>query len=146
LTTCRYCGAEFRHSNLSRHEIICPRNPDVFERMRAFMWEWAEDGVGLPATMYAEFVHGLNLPWLSSIQRAFGGYGEFVRACGLEHRPYQKAGPRPEDMPGSVMAEDYTVYDPSVLRCVPVRIPVRAWEPRQKRYVDVAIQEAWQVR
>ncbi len=56
------------------------------------------------------------------------------------------SGPRPEEMPGSVMADDFAWHDPSVLRCEPVRIAVRQWHPQEKRYVDVAVQEAWRVR
>lgn len=147
MTTCRYCGTEFVHRNLSRHEAICPRNPEVFERLRAFMHEWSENGIGLPAVQYAMFVQGHRLPWLSAINRAYGTYGDFVRACGLEHRPYHKGDhPRPEDMPGSIMADDEDIWPTSVLRGQPVRVPVRVWDVRAKVWRTVAVQEAWRVR
>ena len=147
MSACRYCGLEMGAQRLPNHEARCPRNPDMFARLREFMVGYAEDGVGLPATLYSDLILGEHLPSVSQLNLVFGTWRAFVEACGLEHRPYHAVtGPKPELMPGSVMADDEDIWPTSVLRCVPVRIPVREWCPREKRYVDVAIQEAWRVR
>ena len=147
MTTCRYCEAEFVHRNLARHEAVCPRNPDVFERLRTFMHEWADDGIALPAVMYAEFVQGTGLPWMSAILKAYGTYGDFVRAVGLKRRPHHaRHGPKPEQMPGSIMADTNDIHPTNVLRCQLVQRPVREWDVREKRYVEVGVQTAWRVR
>jgi len=147
MSACRYCGLEMGAQRLPNHEARCPRNPDMFARLRQFMHDYAEDGVGLPATLYSDLIIGERLPSVTQINRAYGSWGEFVRLCGLEHRPYYAGhGPKPELMPGSIMADDEDWHPTSVLRCVPARITVREWHPQEHRYVDVAIQEAWRVR
>jgi len=147
MTACRYCGLEMGAQRLPNHEARCPRNPEMFARLRQFMHGYAEDGVGLPATLYSDLIIGEYLPSVSQLNRVFGTWRAFVEAVGLEHRPYHAgSGPRPEEMPGSIMADDFAWHDPSVLRCEPVRIAVRQWHPQEKRYVDVAEQTAWRVR
>ena len=143
---CQYCGREIP-KNIALHERSCPRRPEVFERLRAFMWEWAEDGAGLSVGTYNELVRGEGLPFSALIIKTFGTWGDFLRACGLEHRPRTYVGEMvPEHMPGSIMADDFRWHDPSVLRCEPARIPVRAWHPHEKRYVDIGVQGVWRVR
>lgn len=51
---CRYCGLEMGAQRLPNHEARCPRNPEMFARLREFMVGYAEDGVGLPATLYSD--------------------------------------------------------------------------------------------
>ncbi len=148
---CQYCGREIP-KNIALHERNCPRNPDVFERLRAFMREWAENGAGPSVGMFNELARGEGLPFGARIIDTFGTWGDFVRACGLEHRPYTRGRGfaarefDPEHMPGSVMADDFRWHDPSVLRCEPARIPVRAWHPHEKRYVEIGVQGVWRVR
>lgn len=148
MTSCCYCGMEVTEGRMAGHEARCPRNPDVFERIRAFMWDYADGDLGLSYVLYNDLATGEHLPGASHIRNAFGSWRAFVEACGLRHEPYSKErrGPEPETMPGSIMGDDFAWHDPSVLRCEPVRVPVREWEPREKAWVTVAVQEAWRVR
>ncbi len=144
---CRYCGMEMGAQRLPNHEARCPRNPDMFERLRQFMHGYAEDGVGLPATLYSDLIIGEYLPSVSQLNRVFGTWRAFVEACGLEHRPYHAgSGPKPELMPGSIMADDEEIWPTSVLRCREVVRVVRAWDWRALAYVPVARMTVWQVR
>lgn len=148
---CKYCGSERKTVLLPRHEATCPRNPEIFATLRELMHDYAEGDLAMPMNMYNECAREIRLPWLSSVVDAFGTWRAFVAECGL--RLWQEAHPSGvhtgvdvTEMPGSIMGDDFAWHDPSVLRCVPVRIPVRAWHPAEKRYVDVGAQEAWMVR
>ncbi len=146
-TRCCHCGQPYLPGNVSNHEARCPCNPDVFARLRQFMQDYADDGVGLPATLYSDLIIGERLPSVTQINRAYGSWRAFVEACGLEHRPYHAVtGPKPELMPGSIMADDEEIWPTSVLRCREVVRVVRAWDWRALAYVPVARMTVWQVR
>lgn len=146
---CRYCGMEMRR-NVGGHEDSCPHNPDIAPRLREMMHEYSDDGVyAMPSVMYAEWVVGTGLPALTTIRNVFGSYAAFCVWCGLKPPLSRWAKPvhaNPETMPGSIMADDFRWHDPSVLRCEPARIPVRAWDPHEKRYVEIGVQGVWRVR
>jgi len=57
---------------LPHHEARCPRNPDMFARLREFMHAYSEDGAGLPATLYSDLIVGEYLPSVSQIMGVFG--------------------------------------------------------------------------
>lgn len=132
---------------LPNHEARCPRNPEMFARLRQFMHDYAEHGVGLPATLYSDLIIGEYLPSVSQLNRVFGTWGDFVRACGLEHRPYHgNDGPKPELMPGSVMADDFEWHDPSVLRCYERTRQRLQWDLRTRSYQPAGYETVMAVR
>lgn len=147
---CRYCEYECG-KNALRHERVCPLNPEITERLHTRMRAEAdEDGHAISTHLYAAIIaQGQGLPCLPIIYRAFGTYAAFCVWCGLLppltcwEQPHRE---QPEDMPGSVMADDYAVYDMSVLRCVPVARAVRVWHPYAHAWVIVGAQEWMQVR
>jgi len=89
---CRLCGLTMGAQRLPHHEERCPRNPDMFARLRQFMHDYAEDGAGLPATLYSDLILGEHLPSVSQLNRVFGTWragwstGRTLRGMGRGRR------------------------------------------------------------
>ena len=146
---CPHWNAEMAAGVLRRHMARCPKRPEIAERIQTLMRSLAIDGRAPTIWIYDEETRASDLPSKNLIRRTFGTWAKFCHWCGLKPplRRWEGAelAPDPTCMEGNIMADDTRWHDPSALQCVPVRIPVRAWDPQQHRYVTVALQEAWRI-
>ena len=89
--TCPHCGREFPPQWRERHAGMCPRDPAVIVRVRAFLEDPDRPGVARSQPWYDQnAVLRFDLPERKALTRAYGDWRGVCRALGLE--PGQRRG------------------------------------------------------
>jgi len=102
--TCPHCGRGWLPQWRERHAAICPHDPAVLARVRAFLEDPDQPGVARAQTWYTQNSprHG-GLPERKALTRAYGDWRGVCRALGLE--PGQRRGTKKGSKGARVSAE-----------------------------------------
>ena len=82
--TCPHCNGLFPANTYKRHMRVCFDDPNVRDRIIAYLLDTATDGTAIPQRDYAEAAPAHGFPSLKLIATRFGSWTQFVESIGLK--------------------------------------------------------------
>ena len=90
---CCYCGRELNSKGKDLHELRCPLNPEMAERIKGFVFDYCAKHGGITSDEYRKSKErkALEIPDSVPLFKTFGSWENFIKWCGVKYkRTYKK--------------------------------------------------------